>query len=414
MAPQKAIRIEKLGKRYRLGERLIYKTLREDIASFFSGVSKRSITGRDEYIWALRNVSLEIGRGEVVGIVGRNGAGKTTLLKILSRITEPTEGWAELYGRVGSLLEVGTGFHSELTGRENIYFNGAILGMHKREIDRKFDAIVQFAEIGKFLDTPVKRYSSGMYVRLAFAVAAHLEPEILFVDEVLAVGDQAFQEKCLGKMKDVSKQGKTVLFVSHNLNAIWSICPHSIWLENGGVKAMGDTEEIVGCYRESLHLRDDIQSVSTEGRQGNGRLRILGIRFEDRNGAAINYARSGAPVVFALKYQRNRDVAWTDVEINLIVADDRENRLFVLNNRLSGSALDSTSEIGGLKCLVDSLPLIPGEYFLHLSCLVRGELADKVLYAGKFQVVEGDFFGTNLLPERNLGGVLVKHSWRTD
>ena len=223
-----AISVEKLGKLYRIGERERYYTLRDTLARSFAAPFRRlketpQFATRDsqsEFIWALKDVSFEIKQGEVVGIIGRNGAGKSTLLKILSRITEPTEGEARIYGRVGSLLEVGTGFHSELTGRENIYLNGAILGMKKTEIDRKFDEIVAFAEVEKFLDTRVKHYSSGMYMRLAFSVAAHLEPEILIVDEVLAVGDAAFQKKCLGKMGEVAKEGRTVLFVSHNMVAI--------------------------------------------------------------------------------------------------------------------------------------------------------------------------------------------------
>ncbi|RME47458.1 MAG: ABC transporter ATP-binding protein, partial [Chloroflexi bacterium] len=249
-----AIRVEHLSKRYRIGQlHRPHDTLRDSIADFGLRIadwlsrranpkSKIQNSKSDDTIWALRDVSFEVKRGEVVGIIGRNGAGKSTLLKILSRITEPTSGRAEIHGRVGSLLEVGTGFHPELTGRENIYLNGAILGMRKREIDRKFDEIVAFAEIEKFIDTPVKRYSSGMYVRLAFAVAAHLEPEILLVDEVLAVGDAAFQKKCLGKMGDVAKEGRTVLFVSHNMAAITSLCQRAIWLEEGKIKEDGSAE----------------------------------------------------------------------------------------------------------------------------------------------------------------------------
>lgn len=246
-----ALRVESLSKRYRIGQaQPRYDTLRDVIGSVF----KRSIiptfqhSNSSDIIWALKDVSLEVKRGEVVGIVGRNGAGKSTLLKILSRITEPTEGYAEIYGRVGTLLEVGTGFHGELSGRENIYLSGAILGMKKTEIERRFDEIVAFAEIEKFIDTPVKYYSSGMYVRLAFAVAAHLEPEILLVDEVLAVGDEAFQKKCLGKMGDVAKEGRTVLFVSHNMQAIARLCSRSILLEKGQVRRTGDTSDVVAAY----------------------------------------------------------------------------------------------------------------------------------------------------------------------
>ncbi|MGA9347278.1 MAG: ABC transporter ATP-binding protein [Anaerolineae bacterium] len=253
-----AIRVENVSKYYRLG--LIGGgTLHDDFERWWAKVRGKpdpllKIGQEDhghrqgEYIWALRDVSFEVQQGEVLGIIGRNGAGKSTLLKILSRVTAPTSGQVKIKGRVASLLEVGTGFHPELTGRENIYLNGAILGMKKAEIERKFDEIVAFAEIEKFIDTPVKRYSSGMYVRLAFAVAAHLEPEILLVDEVLAVGDAAFQKKCLGKMEEVGRQGRTVLFVSHNMSAITRLCPQSIWLENGRIKDILPSGQAVAAY----------------------------------------------------------------------------------------------------------------------------------------------------------------------
>jgi lipopolysaccharide transport system ATP-binding protein len=266
------IRIEGLGKRYRIshqGERQRYVALRDVLAEKAKGVAGhlramgRRIASRggaslgsgripDEDFWALRGVSYDVEPGEVLGVIGRNGAGKTTLLKILSRITEPTEGRVRLRGRVASLLEVGTGFHPELTGRENIFLNGAILGMTRSEIRRKFDEIVEFAEVERFLDTPVKRYSSGMYVRLAFAVAAHLEPEILIVDEVLAVGDAQFQKRCLGKMRDVAHSGRTVLFVSHNMTAVSSLCSSAIWLSNGSVIGRGKAKDLVQQYLSSV------------------------------------------------------------------------------------------------------------------------------------------------------------------
>jgi lipopolysaccharide transport system ATP-binding protein len=255
-----AVRAENLSKLYRIGERDRYSTLRDTIMNFVrrplarfsdngNGVSSSSLA--ESTIWALKDVSFEVKRGEVVGIIGRNGAGKSTLLKILSRITQPTEGEARIYGRVGSLLEVGTGFHPELTGRENIYLNGAILGMKKAEIDRKFDEIVAFAEVEKFLDTPIKHYSSGMYMRLAFAVAAHLEPEILLVDEVLAVGDAAFQKKCMGKMDEVAKEGKTILFVSHNMGSVNQLCARTLWLDSGQIAKMDSTHEVIHDYLSS-------------------------------------------------------------------------------------------------------------------------------------------------------------------
>ena len=246
------IKVQHLSKLYRLGAtHSAHHTLRDELAGAVKSVFNRQTNndnGKDNTIWALNDVSFEVSRGEVIGIIGRNGAGKSTLLKILSRITEPTKGRIELYGRVGSLLEVGTGFHPELTGRENIFLNGVIMGMKRKELARKFDEIVAFADIDKFIDTPVKRYSSGMYVRLAFAVAAHLEPEILIVDEVLAVGDEVFQKKCLGKMATIAHEGRTVLFVSHNMPAVINLCPRVILLEKGGVVQDSKASDVVGYY----------------------------------------------------------------------------------------------------------------------------------------------------------------------
>lgn len=245
-----AISVQRLSKRYRIGKRAAYHTLREALANAVRAPLRLLRQTREEqaHIWALQEVSFDVRPGEALGIIGRNGAGKSTLLKVLSRITAPTQGVVDLYGRVGSLLEVGTGFHHELTGRENIYLNGAILGMHKAEIERKFDEMVSFAEVEKFIDTPVKFYSSGMYMRLAFSVAAHLEPEILLVDEVLAVGDTSFQKKCLGKMGDITGQGRTVLFVSHQMNAIQELCSECIWLEQGRLVQRGAPSEVVASY----------------------------------------------------------------------------------------------------------------------------------------------------------------------
>lgn len=270
------IKVENLSKEYQIGEaKASYITLRDSIVNTFRNPLKAKKNNNANKFWALKDINFEIEPGEVVGIIGRNGAGKSTLLKILSRITEPTTGEISLYGRVGSLLEVGTGFHPELTGRENVFLNGAILGMKRSEIAKKFDEIVDFAEIEKFIDTPVKFYSSGMYTRLAFAVAAHLEPEILIVDEVLAVGDGQFQKKCLGKMKDVSDTGKTVIFVSHNMTAIQSLCKKAIWLNKGEMKEFGKTTEVIDNYlgkgfsNQILQEWDDIETAP-----GNEYIRI--------------------------------------------------------------------------------------------------------------------------------------------
>jgi lipopolysaccharide transport system ATP-binding protein len=309
------IRTINLRKQYRIGgQKNEFRTLRDSISHAFVAPFRRAskllrgqpsgATDMKETLWALRGVSFEIKRGEVVGIIGPNGAGKTTLLRILSRITEPTEGFAEIHGRVGSLLEVGTGFHPELTGRENIYLNGAILGMRKAEIATKFDEIVGFAEIEKFIDTPAKYYSSGMYVRLAFAVAAHLEPEILLVDEVLAVGDAAFQKKCLGKMGDVAREGRTVLFVSHNMVALQSLCDRAIWIREGTIAEDGQTNQVVSSY-----LKTSFSDLTTKQRwddidtaPGNQEARLHRACVRPENGTPADLITMETPFLIEVEY----------------------------------------------------------------------------------------------------------------
>lgn len=293
-----AIRCEGLSKQYRIGEQERYKALRDVITDAATAPFRRirsalngngsstrnpGLEARNSF-WALDDVSFEVKRGEVLGIIGRNGAGKSTLLKILSRITKPTHGRAEIHGRVGSLLEVGTGFHPELTGRENIYLNAAILGMRKAEVERNFDEIVAFAEVEKFIDTPVKRYSSGMYVRLAFAVAAHMETEILLVDEVLAVGDSQFQKKCLGKMGDVAKEGRTILFVSHNMQAVQSLCSRALSIESGRSSAVGDVKSVVSAYLAGMSELKHKINWSHQLAPGNHEVRLMSLAVYSENG----------------------------------------------------------------------------------------------------------------------------------
>jgi len=302
-----AIRVENLGKQYRIGlTPMRYRTLRESLVESISrdARSKRA-ANKEEFgtIWALRDISFEVYKGQVLGVIGRNGAGKSTLLKILSRITEPTEGYAEIHGRVGSLLEVGTGFHPELSGRENIYLNGAILGMRREEIDRKFDEIVAFSEVEKFIDTPVKRFSSGMYLRLAFAVAAHLEPQILVVDEVLAVGDAEFQRKCLGKMNDVAQEGRTVLFVSHNMSAILRLTEETILLDQGRIVLRAPTPQAVDHYMASGFSQSgertwDIEEIPAE----SAPFRPIGLRVSDQNQRTLDRVRSTDPISIEVEY----------------------------------------------------------------------------------------------------------------
>jgi lipopolysaccharide transport system ATP-binding protein len=272
------IHVEKLGKRYRTGE-MTRKTLRDVMTGLLEDPLRKRAKGENDVLWALREVSFEVKQGEVVGLIGRNGAGKSTLLKLLARITRPTEGRARIHGRVGSLLEVGTGFHSELTGRENVFLSGAILGMKKAEIRRKFDEIVAFSEVERFLDTPLKHYSSGMQMRLAFAVAAHLEPEILFIDEVLAVGDAAFQKKCLGKMKDVARHGRTILFVSHNMVALRALCSRALWLRDGCLLEDGLPGEVIDHYLpKNVATNLLIKWEDESSAPGNDRVRLRSAR----------------------------------------------------------------------------------------------------------------------------------------
>jgi lipopolysaccharide transport system ATP-binding protein len=326
-----AITATGLGKKYRIGEfQAGYGTLRDSIAGLAGKLGRRH---HREEIWALEDVSLDVQEGEVVGLIGRNGAGKSTLLRVLTRITAPTSGRAEIRGRVGSLLEVGTGFHPELTGRENVYLNGAVLGMKRREIERKFDDIVEFSGIAKFLDTPVKRYSSGMYVRLAFSVAAHLEPEILLVDEVLAVGDAEFQRRCLGRMEDLGDAGRTVIFVSHNMQTITQLCDRAILLENGTVVADGPSSEVVAGYLQSVHgTGSSIFWPELADAPGDDLVRLRSMRTVDETGETssavdvrrpvgieigFSVLRDGVPIVPKVKLRdRNGDVAFNAIDVD--------------------------------------------------------------------------------------------------
>ena len=362
-----AIRVEGLGKRYRIGERVRYKSLRESV----SNAALRALRGErrpHETIWALKDVSFEVAPGEVVGVIGRNGAGKSTLLKILSRITEPTEGRVELHGRVGSLLEVGTGFHQELTGRENIYLNGAILGMKRAEIERKFDEIVAFAEIERFLDTPVKHYSTGMYLRLAFAVAAHLEPEILLVDEVLAVGDTAFQKKCLGKMGDVARGGRTVLFVSHNMTAVNQLCRSAVWLDEGTIAHVGAVQEAVQRYLSSGEM-EGAEKRWAEGSRapGNDRISVQAVRVVTEDGVLTNRFDRESPFCFEVEYRLLSEVLSMQVGfwlqnsegVVVFVGGDAENQDYSGRSRPAGRYLSRALLPGGL--------LNSGTYYLSLG-----------------------------------------------
>ncbi|HWY43286.1 MAG TPA: ABC transporter ATP-binding protein [Candidatus Sulfotelmatobacter sp.] len=363
-----AIRAEGLSKRYRIGLRERYSTLRDVLARSLRAPWTLFRGAKNETFWALKDVSLEVHEAEVLGLIGRNGAGKTTLLKILSRITRPTAGWAEIHGRVGSLLEVGTGFHPELTGRENTFLSGAILGMGKAEIARKFDEIVAFAEVEKFIDTPVKHYSSGMFVRLAFAVAAHLESEILLVDEVLAVGDINFQKKCLGKMGDVARAGRTVVLVSHQLNQIRRLCDRVVWIDAGGVRQNGATHEVVSAYESAMLRGDRNGSEADRNVSVRGRFIRWRIVVPDCQDAQTLSTLGPVEVRFSVQIQRpvelgHHGVALFNSEGQLIWGNAQDSmRLEACDYEFSYT--------------FPYLPLRPGSYSWRVSLYDAGELVD--------------------------------------
>ncbi len=416
------VRSEGLGKRYDLGCSVAsYLTLRDTIAQLLKA-PVRALRGQREQlrrsrdtIWALHDLDLQIHRGEVLGIIGSNGAGKTTLLKILSRITSPTLGRVELYGRVGSLLEVGTGFHPELSGRENIFLNGAILGMRRTEINCKFDEIVAFAEVDRFLDTPVKRYSSGMYVRLAFAVAANLEPEILIVDEVLAVGDAAFRKKCLGKMEDVSRSGKTVIFVSHNMAAVQNLCTRVIWLDNGSIAGEGEPSKVIQQYRETVLTSAAVSLGDRTDRSGNGRIRFLSLGYEDPGGNTINCLCSGMTGRVVLHFQNPSQSTLDNFHVAIGIDSPAGERITQLSSAVIGA--DNPLVPGNASRVIFELertPLMPGRYPVTVFSTINGYVADWIQNAGFIEVTEGDYYGSgNLLPQGQ-GAMLLNYDFQVE
>ncbi|MDP8224450.1 MAG: ABC transporter ATP-binding protein [Candidatus Lernaella stagnicola] len=406
-----AIRCENLGKQYRIGTiRQAYGTLRDVVTD----VSRRLWRGRDAAtgpsgeptIWALRGLDLDIPAGQVLGVIGRNGAGKSTLLKILSRITSPTEGRVTLRGRVGSLLEVGTGFHPELTGRENIFLNGAILGMSRKEIRAKLDEIVAFAEIDKFLDTPVKRYSSGMYVRLGFAVAAHLEPEILLVDEVLAVGDAAFQRKCLAKMSEATQAGRTVLFVSHNMEMIGTLADRCVLLDGGRLVADGSTAEIV-----AQHLQNMTEFLATRAQRDEDLpARLLAFELATVDDLPPNVVEMGKPFTLSLDCEFRE--AMRDPYVSVEISTERGAPLYQF------VSTDDHMDLGGrtgtvhLELKMNEVKLYPGRYFAKFGiCNASGQLLDFIDPAFGFEVVPGAAYGVTRYLNPRGGSVFEPASW---
>jgi lipopolysaccharide transport system ATP-binding protein len=410
-----AVKTSGLGKSYKLGlAGPAYGSLRESIVSA-ARQSLRSVSGRREKpevdtLWALRDVSLEIRTGDVVGLIGHNGAGKSTLLKILSRIVEPTTGWADVTGRAGSLLEVGTGFHPELTGRENVFLNGAILGMRRNEIRKRFDDIVEFADMGRFLDTPVKRYSSGMSVRLAFAVAAHLEPEILLVDEVLAVGDAAFQRKSLAKMSEVASEGRTVIFVSHNLAIIQALCRRGVLMQQGQVMADGPIGDAVDEYLRSLERAASADLLDRVDRDPDGKRKTQISRL------AVRDARSGQPDVVVGGRPATIEVDVTEVlpqmECHLTILNSLGQSIVIFDSEMRTDVDQRDREFGKtIACAVEALPLTPGRYRIDIAVKAGQEFQDGLRAAAFFDVEPGVIDGRPMPPAAE-GSVVLRHRWQ--
>lgn len=414
---QPIIEVRNLSKVYRLGE-IGMTSLREEAERKlgrlrrFGGKDVNAIeeVEKEGEFWALRDISFDVQLGEVLGIIGKNGAGKSTLLKILSRITEPSCGEIRLRGRVAALLEVGTGFHPELTGRENIYLNGTILGMKKREIDLKLDEIIAFSGVEKHIDTPVKRYSSGMNVRLGFAVAAHLEPEILIVDEVLAVGDAEFQKKCMGKMQDVAGQGRTVLFVSHNMSSVVSLCQRTLMLDKGEMAFDGETKLTVEKYFDNGPANDGGTLELNKNREGSGSIRLTKIWMSNSKREIVSSFETAEEVSIYARYSfRN---SWKAHSLGIGLYSEDGAAISHLNTNLEQNLRFLEENPVTAKCSFKLPALHPGSYYLNLSLKDEdGKHADRVQRAYRFEVLPTDFFGGGHLPQAKTSPVLIQHRW---
>lgn len=421
------IQVSNLSKLYRLGE-IGTGTISRDLERWYKmrirgqedpflkigETNQRDKKGVSDVVYALRDLNFEVQQGEALGIIGKNGAGKSTLLKILSRVTSPTAGNIKVKGRVASLLEVGTGFHPELTGRENIYLNGAILGMRKKEITRKLDEIIDFSGVERYLDTPVKRYSSGMYVRLAFAVAAHLESEILIVDEVLAVGDAEFQKKCLGKMGEVSRgEGRTVLFVSHNMAAIENLCNRGMLLTNGFVHSVSDTKTIISNYlslNSSLRQINDLSA--NKERKGNGILKFTRIVIiDDKTSEEVSEIKCGANIRFRIYLEKTESIL-LDFSIAIGINDQYEQRISFLSNEMLNQKIELLNDGSNfIDVVVNKIPFTPGRYNLTLFCSIKGEISDWIQNAFYFDICSGDFYNTGRELPLGQGTFLIDYSF---
>ena len=419
-----AIAFHDVSKRYRLGE-VGTGTLSHDLHRVWARLRGKpdpfakigEVNDREEaggqYVWALKDISFEVQQGEILGIIGRNGAGKSTLLKLLSRVTAPTSGEIKARGRIASLLEVGTGFHPELTGRENIYLNGAILGMTRREVNSQLEAIVEFSGCAKYIDTPVKRYSSGMTVRLGFAVAAHLDCEVLVVDEVLAVGDAEFQRKCIGKMQEVSRgDGKTVLFVSHNMASIERLCTSGVVLSAGTVDTRGSQRAAIRRYHELSIAAGQVPLAARTDRRGDQQVTVTGVVFHDSNTARpCKVLHSGMDLTICFQYVASEPVEDASVVFAFNIRDERGVLLSNLNTKDAGVPRIRLEKSGQVRCRWPNLALRGGTYLCDVFCSVNDEIADWVEDAFSLQVEDADFYGTGSLIDKSQGPVLVPHSW---
>jgi lipopolysaccharide transport system ATP-binding protein len=414
------IRIENLGKSYVIGheKQERYTALRDVLSNKVKQIASKTrqifqgrqlIAGNElEEFWALKDINFEIKQGDRLGIIGRNGAGKSTLLKVLSRITDPTIGRIQINGRIASLLEVGTGFHPELSGRENIYLNGAILGMNRMEIKKKFDEIVDFSGIEKFLDTPVKRYSSGMYVRLAFSVAANLESEILIVDEVLAVGDAEFQKKCLGKMDDVSKaEGRTVLFVSHNMAAVQNLCKTGVLLSNGKIEIIDQIQNVINKYLIINKAQTQKLSEITE-RKGNGNLRFLDGKVKDIKTNIYSNVETFSDIQFELSFTIKNLHKIINSRIDIGINNIQGDRVAWMSSDNIGYLIDISRGLIFFK--INNLPLAPGDYNCTLFCEINNDVADWLFNVLPFSVLEKDYYGNGKITPANQGNILLNYS----
>lgn len=410
MSTQNSIEVNALSKRYTLGERENTGQLREQLVKWFTG-GRRS--KKPNILWALRDLSFSVPEGQVVGIMGRNGAGKSTLLKILSRITHPTSGSIRVSGRVASLLEVGTGFHEELTGRENVYLNGSILGMKRREIDRHFDAIVEFSGLAQFVDTPIKRFSSGMRLRLGFAVAAHLDPDVLIVDEVLAVGDAAFQKKCIAAMADLRSGGRTVLFVSHNMAAVENLCSRGIWIDQGQLRMDGSSKEVIKAYLTSYAGEGaDAQELEIEGRVGSGEIRFREIEFLSPEGIRSPVVQSGDSVTLRLHFFAEEEILHPNFSVRIYTA--MGTLITETSNRLHGYVIRSIpAGEGHIDLDFSGLNLLPARYMIMLG--ISGGPDDVVMdgdVRAYLDVEPSGAYGTVRVLNSRFGIVYFGQRWR--